>query len=84
MSMSMNTPEVEDAFNLKIKSNEYKVTALPNYEPPIGIMPREVWLEKRLEELRSAIKRYIEAGYYVKEDWVKEYNSLLEEVKEYE
>jgi hypothetical protein len=44
---------------------------------PIGVMPKFIWDEQRLKELREAIQRYADAGEYIPLDWVKEYNNLL-------
>lgn len=46
-------------------------------EPPLGIMPRHIWVEKRLNDIESAIKRYIEAEMPIPFDWVKEYIELV-------
>lgn len=45
--------------------------------PPLGIMPKWVWLEKRKKELREAIERYMISLYPVPEEWVDEYNELI-------
>jgi hypothetical protein len=31
-------------------------------KPPIGIMPKKIWMEHRISELLEAIKRYTDAG----------------------
>jgi malonyl CoA-acyl carrier protein transacylase len=41
-------------------------------KPPIGIMPRYVWDEKRAMELLAAIRRYVDAGLMPKKEWVHE------------
>jgi hypothetical protein len=46
--------------------------------PPLGIMPRYIWNEKRLEDLRDAIYRYISAVRPVPAEWIEEYNELLQ------
>lgn len=45
--------------------------------PPIGIMPRYIWEEKRLSELISAINRYVDNCMPVPMEWIEEYNELI-------
>jgi hypothetical protein len=33
--------------------------------PPLGVIPREIWLEKRAAELSRAIYQYIDFGFIV-------------------
>ena len=47
-------------------------------KPPIGLMPRKFWDEKRLNEVSSAIARYINACRPVPPEWIEEYNELVE------
>lgn len=44
-------------------------------KPPLGIMPRQVWLDARKAALCEAIKRYLEEGKAIPPEWVEEYNS---------
>jgi hypothetical protein len=46
--------------------------------PPLGIMPKYIHDQKRLGELRKAIKRYVDIYYYINPEWIVEYNDLLE------
>lgn len=50
-------------------------------KPPIGIEPRYVWEKKRIKELKSAIKRYIDAGIEVPIEWVTELNEFYRREK---
>lgn len=54
-------------------------------KPPLGVMPRSIWLEKqvtrtaremRLADLRAAILRYREAGLDAKPEWKAELRLL--------
>lgn len=45
--------------------------------PPIGIMPRWIWEEKRFYELREAIARYYDAGCRIPPEWIEEYNDMV-------
>lgn len=50
-----------------------------NNEPPLGIIPHNIWVEKRIEELSSAINRYIAANMKISIKWIEEYNKLIGE-----
>lgn len=43
------------------RSEEYKSwkELAPSVKPPIGIMPKRIWIEERIEGLTGAINRYI-------------------------
>ena len=45
--------------------------------PPLGVMPKTIWLTKRLEDLDRAILEYMAEDLEVSIDWVKERNELL-------
>jgi len=45
-------------------------------KPPIGIMPKKMWDEIRMEGLADAINRYSEAKTSVPYEWVLEYTGL--------
>ena len=47
-----------------------------NSEPPVGVMPRNIWEEKRRLELYNAIARYLIDGYSIPVEWVEEYNEI--------
>lgn len=51
-------------------------------KPPLGIMPRRLWINKRISELSDAIKRYLESGTQIPDEWIKEYNDLCNEKEE--
>ncbi len=44
--------------------------------PPVGITPRFLWEEKRIKEIREAIKRYQEAGISYDDTWLGELYDL--------
>lgn len=48
--------------------------------PPLGIMPKKLWLENRLLELKAAIKGYMDVNLCVPTEWNEEYNSLIEQL----
>ncbi|GED35004.1 hypothetical protein P9G84_31905 [Brevibacillus centrosporus] len=47
-------------------------------KPPLGLMPRKIWEEKRLDEVVSAIARYLNVNRTIPREWVEEYNELTE------
>ena len=48
---------------------------------PIGVLPRNIWEQKKTEErvceLKDAISRYIEANWPIPQPWVDELNEYL-------
>lgn len=48
-----------------------------NKKPPIGIMSKKLWQEKRIEELKEAILRYIDSNTKVPIEWIEEYNDSI-------
>ena len=50
---------------------------------PLGLMPMQIWLEKRdierMEEIKSGIKRYIEYDKEIPEEWINEWNFLIKQ-----
>lgn len=50
---------------------------------PLGVMPRNIWLEQRKEELYEAIKRYVLAGVLNDsvEKWHKEHDLISKELE---
>lgn len=50
-------------------------------KPPLGIVPRKIWEDKRLEEIKSAILRYIDSRHAIPLEWVEEYNELIERLR---
>ena len=41
-------------------------------KPPLGIMPRNVWVAMRVDELWQVIDRYRETEKQVPEEWLEE------------
>lgn len=46
-------------------------------KPPLGLTPRYIVDERRAQEIREAIIRYLEAGKPVSPEWLAEYNALI-------
>lgn len=51
-------------------------------KPPLGLMPRKLWDEKRANEIKAAINRYAKAGLEIPTAWVEEYFEIEERSKE--
>jgi hypothetical protein len=50
-------------------------------KPPIGLMPRKLWLERRLADVFAAIDRYMAAGVRVQPEWCDERDQLTLELE---
>ena len=51
-------------------------------KPPLGLMPRKLWEEKRANEIKAAINRYTKEGLEIPTAWVEEYFEIYERNKE--
>jgi hypothetical protein len=49
-------------------------------KPPLGIMPRKFWEEKRAWDIMEAINRYLQANTPIPSEWIEEYNELIEKI----
>lgn len=56
---------------LKTKNNTYSLG-----EYPIGVVPQDIWLKKRKQEILDAIIRYAEAEIVIPVEWAKELKEL--------
>lgn len=53
-------------------------TCRKGYEkPPLGLTPRFIRDEQRIDEIVSAIERYITARKEIPSAWIEEYNELV-------
>ena len=50
-------------------------------KPELGIIPEQIWKEKRVDELTKAIERYCNVQKPIPEKWIEEYNKLTSELK---
>ena len=46
-------------------------------KPPAGLRPKWVFDELRLEEIKNAMIRYMDAGLEIPEEWTQEYEELM-------
>lgn len=60
----------------------FEITGNIAPKPPRGIMPKEIWLEKRHDALGQAIERYLAADRNIPLKWIEEYNDLKQVIKE--
>jgi hypothetical protein len=53
----------------------------PSIKPPLGLIPRHIYEQatkaERIEAIKQAMARYLEAGQVVPMKWVEEYNELV-------
>ena len=47
----------------------------------IGLIPKKIYCENRLIEVKNAIERYYNADLIIPIEWVKEYNELIIKLK---
>lgn len=47
-------------------------------KPPIGLMPKRIWLSMRFNDIKSAIERYTADNHTIPIEWIEEYNELAE------
>jgi hypothetical protein len=50
-------------------------------KPPLGIIPRFIFLEERLINLERVIAAYMNAKCIVNPEWIEEYNYILDFLK---
>ena len=46
-------------------------------KPPIGLVPKIIRQEQRLNEIIEAINRYFEAKKRIPDEWIEEYHELI-------
>ena len=46
-------------------------------KPPIGLVPSYIWKEKRVQVIKEAMKRYVDASKIIPMDWWDELNELV-------
>lgn len=51
-------------------------------KPPLGIMPKSIWITARFDEIKSAIQRYMDDNYTIPTEWIEEYNELVKLIKQ--
>nr|WP_162985123.1 hypothetical protein [Bacillus subtilis] len=55
---------------------------MSNYsKPPLGLTPKWVYDEMRIDEVKSAMYRYLQVDKKIPEEWLEEYNALTETIK---
>ena len=46
-------------------------------KPPLGLLPKYIHDDRRLDEVSKAIKRYANELFPLKTEWIEEYNELI-------
>ena len=75
--------ESEEYFNINGKTYCLKQTKVidKDQRPPLGLKPRFVADEQRMEEITEAIQRYKDAGYQIPSEWIAEYKEIAKRIK---
>jgi len=60
--------------------SDFEQQSVVEGKPPIGIKPRFIWLEQRLEDINNAILRYQSALKEIPEEWVDERLKILDDL----
>jgi hypothetical protein len=47
------------------------------HKPPLGLKPRYIHEEQRIDEIKEAVFRMFNANEDVNVDWIREYNELV-------
>jgi hypothetical protein len=50
-------------------------------KPPLGLMPKKLFLEQRFENIKEAIERYVKANMEIPTEWLDEYVEIQEYLK---
>lgn len=53
------------------------VKPVKHKKPPIGLIPKDIWIESRKQDITSAIIRYVQNDFIVPIEWIEEYNELI-------
>ena len=55
--------------------------AMKHPKPPVGLRPRDISDEARLDEISEAMKRYSDAGYVIPNEWDRELREIKERLR---
>lgn len=53
---------------------------MPN-KVPLGLTPRWLFEEHRINDIKEAIDRHFSANYPIRQEWVDEYNELANRIQ---
>jgi hypothetical protein len=72
-----------------MKENIYQNVRENYQKPPLGLRPRFIVLEDRLQEIRQAIERYMQYNkdeayekFPIPHEWIEEYDEIVEKLNE--
>lgn len=71
--------EAVDEYRALLASAKIRRGMYEHSRPPLGVMPKYIWDEKRMNHLKEAIDRYILANQNVPAEWISEYHDLMRE-----
>ncbi len=49
--------------------------------PPIGLMPKKIWIEQRIVDIEAAIERYKNAFVEIPQEWIDELYEHRQSIK---
>lgn len=55
-----------------------------NIAPPIGLMPKSIWMKLRLKDIKEAVKRFESAGKEIPKEWIEEAGELALKLEDWE
>lgn len=81
----IKTIEVVDVVSKSVDLGAYSGTPTPPIgvraeKPTLGIKPKKIWIEERIEKLAEAMRKRLNAGQEFPDKWLNEYNELVIEL----
>lgn len=61
----------------KHKTEKHKLVV----KPSLGVKPERIWKDERMSDLKRAIYDRLEAHMKIPDEWIEEYNKLLNELR---
>lgn len=72
---------IEDAQGKRFVTKDYWTQPVTKTKPPLGIVPRNIFLHQRNIEILKAAQRCLEANCLIPNEWLYELQNNLEEIK---
>jgi hypothetical protein len=60
------------------KEDEVKPISKKSKRPPLGLIPKAVFMDNRFNDVCGAITRYYKAGLKIPVEWIEEYNGFID------
>jgi hypothetical protein len=63
-------------------TTEYeKMKRIVTGKPPLGLVPKKIWMQTRVVEILEATNRYIQDNREIPIEWIEEYNEIIKTIK---